>query len=342
MGGARSGRGAASPRCQEAGPEHNGVWESGWAGWESSTPPRLPRRDPQEQVPQARAPRRAPWAPTCGSAPGGRTGPAAPSQRSTEARAPNTCCPRTPVPASGGGRRRGEGGPGEARAPVRLRRPPAGYTLHDPSRPRAPAFSFGARLPPPRTFCGPGPGHLVPARMTVRGPDGSPAYSIHGRPRPAAPLLTPGPGRYFPERAGNATYPSAPRHSIAPRNWGAHAEQQTPGPATYTVPSLLGPRVVGKVSAPTYSICGRSAVGSFCEDLSKTPGPCAYHVVSPAIYKARAPQFSMLARTSPPRDNSLNPGPAAYSVDQHRKPRGWSFGIRHSDYLARVLTDADD
>lgn len=42
-----------------------------------------------------------------------------------------------------------------------------------------------------------------------------------------------------------------------------------PGPGTYTVPSLLGPRVVGKVSAPIYSIYGRSAVGSVCEDLSK-------------------------------------------------------------------------
>ncbi|XP_038535360.1 outer dense fiber protein 3B isoform X1 [Canis lupus familiaris] len=123
-------------------------------------------------------------------------------------------------------------GPG----PKYLLPPNTGYTLHDPSRPRAPAFSFGARLPPPRTFCGPGPGHLVPARMTVRGPDGSPAYSIHGRPRPAAPLLTPGPGRYFPERAGNATYPSAPRHSIAPRNWGAHAEQQTPDPGPLRLP----------------------------------------------------------------------------------------------------------
>lgn len=41
------------------------------------------------------------------------------------------------------------------------------------------------------------------------------------------------------------------------------------GPGTYTMPSLLGPRVVGKVSAPNYSIYGRSAVGSFCEDLSK-------------------------------------------------------------------------
>ncbi|XP_070309702.1 ciliary microtubule associated protein 1B isoform X3 [Odocoileus virginianus] len=150
--------------------------------------------------------------------------------------------------------------------------PSTGYILHDPSRPRAPAFTFGARLPTQQTSCGPGPGHLVPARMTVRGLDSAPAYSIFGRPRHAAPFLTPGPGRYFPERAGNAAYPSAPRHTIAPRNWGLRLESQTPGPGTYTMPSLLGPRVVGKASAPTYSIYGRSAVGSFCEDLSKVGG----------------------------------------------------------------------
>lgn len=83
-------------------------------------------------------------------------------------------------------------------------------------------------------------------------------------------------------------------------------------------------------------------MGSFFEDLSKTPGPCAYHVVNPGIYKSRAPQFTMLARTSLPQNNTLNPGPAAYNVDQHRKPRGWSFGIRHSDYLALNMTDAVD
>lgn len=72
---------------------------------------------------------------------------------------------------------------------------PAGYILHDPSRPRAPAFTFGARLPTQQTSCGPGPGYLVPARMTVRGRDGAPAYSIFGRPRHTAPFLTPGPGQ---------------------------------------------------------------------------------------------------------------------------------------------------
>lgn len=50
--------------------------------------------------------------------------------------------------------------------------------------------------------------------------------------------------------------------------------------------------------------------------LPQTPGPCAYHVVNTGIYKPRAPQFSMLARTSLPQDNTLNPGPAAYNVDQ--------------------------
>ncbi|XP_063099862.1 ciliary microtubule associated protein 1B isoform X1 [Cavia porcellus] len=248
--------------------------------------------------------------------------------------------------------------------------PNTGYLLHDPSRPRAPAFTFGLRLPAQQTTCGPGPGHLVPPRMTARGAGGGPAYSIQGRLRHSTPFRTPGPGRYFTECAGNATYPSAPRYTIAPRNWGVQAWQQTPGPATYTVPSLLGPRVVSKVSAPTYSIYGRSAVGSCFEDLSKvrgsahgmglgpgpgpgdaveattsalpqSPGPCAYHVVNPGIYKTRAPQYTMLARTSPPRDNTLKPGPADYNVNQHRKPSGWSFGIRHSDYVARMVTDAD-
>lgn len=220
--------------------------------------------------------------------------------------------------------------------------PNTGYKLHDPSRPRAPAFTFGSRLPLQHTTCGPGPSHLVPARMTVRGTDGAPAFSIYGRLRHTAPFLTPGPGRYFPERSGNATYPSAPRHTIAPRNWGILTKQQTPGPGSYTVPSLLGPRVIGKVSAPTYSIYGRSNVGSCFEDLSKTPGPCAYHVVNPGVYKNRAPQFTMLPRTSVPQESTQRPGPASYSVDEHRKPRGWSFGIRHSDYLAPMIPRVND
>lgn len=96
------------------------------------------------------------------------------------------------------------------------------------------------------------------------------------------------------------------------------------GPGSYTVPSLLGPRVISKVSAPTYSIYGRSTVGSCFEDLSKTPGPCAYHVVNPGVYKTRAPQFTMLGRALSPLENTSKPGPASYSVDKVV----WSRGSR--------------
>lgn len=89
-----------------------------------------------------------------------------------------------PSPGLGGGRP----DPGDSETPV-------GYVLHDPSRARAPAFTFGLRLPKQQISCSPGPGYLVPSRMTVRGRDGAPAYSIYGRQRHSAPSLTPGPGQ---------------------------------------------------------------------------------------------------------------------------------------------------
>nr|XP_027808980.1 outer dense fiber protein 3B isoform X1 [Marmota flaviventris] len=303
--------------------------------------------------------------------------------------------------------------------------PNTGYIRHDPSRPRAPAYTFGARFPTQQSTCGPGPSHLVPSRMTVRGPDSAPAYSICGRLRHSAPSRTPGPGRYFPERAGNATYPSAPRHTIASRNWGVHAEPQGPGPGAYTVPSLLGPRVIGKVSAPTYSIYGRTRVGSCFEDLSKVRGgppaqrsersrgsevrgeprpdpaltlpptdagplrlprgePRGLQDPGPPVHDAGAdfvpPRQHPEARTrslqrgpgglefrvkgqrqgmripsrgygsgfrenKAPRAKRYAPGSARSATSsgpQHRKPRGWTFGIRHSDYLAPMVTHVDD
>lgn len=51
--------------------------------------------------------------------------------------------------------------------------------------------------------------------------------------------------------------------------------------------------------------------------------------MNPGVYKARAPQFSMLARTSAPQDSTQNPGPAAYNVDQvawGSVPRGGGGG----------------
>lgn len=213
-----------------------------------------------------------------------------------------------------------------------------GFTLHDPSRYRAPAYSFGTRRFQEQESCSPGPGYLVPPNMTMRGKDWIPAYSIYGRPRDIMPFMTPGPGRYSPEKAGRLAYPSAPMYSLASRTKDFENDQ-TPGPAAYGLPAMIGPKVVGKPTAPNYSIYGRSMIGSFYEDLSKTPGPCNYRLVDTSIYKNRPPHYSMLARNMPPGDNTKKPGPGAYSPEKYTQQHGLTFGIRHSDYVAPLIVD---
>ncbi|XP_074757768.1 ciliary microtubule associated protein 1B [Athene noctua] len=215
-----------------------------------------------------------------------------------------------------------------------------GYRLHDPSRSRAPAYSFGVRVGGRQDERSPGPVYLLPPRTTAKGKDGTPAYSIYSRPPDLTPFRTPGPGCYSPERAGGLAFPSAPACTLGSRT--RHGTvHQTPGPAAYRLPPMLGPNVVNKSSAPNFSIPGRSHIGAFYEDLCKTPGPCSYRVVDADVYKRRAPQYSMLARNTPPGDPTTKPGPGAYSLQQDRR-QGLTFGIRHSQYLAPLIVDVPD
>ncbi|KAG2460402.1 ODF3A protein, partial [Polypterus senegalus] len=123
---------------------------------------------------------------------------------------------------------------------------------------------------------------------------------------------------YSPEKAGRSSFYSAPAYSLSARSKGFRNDQ-TPGPAAYTLPPMLGPKTVTKSSAPFYSLSGKSTIGSFHEDLQKTPGPGTYKVTDPNIYKSKLPQFSMTARNSMPGDTTQKPGPGAHSPEKVRK-----------------------
>ncbi|XP_069485581.1 ciliary microtubule associated protein 1B [Ambystoma mexicanum] len=219
-----------------------------------------------------------------------------------------------------------------------------GYAHHDPSRFRAPAYSFGSRRFQLTDDCSPGPGYLVPSNITTHGKDGTPAYSLYGRPKDLELFKTPGPGSYSPEKSGKSAYRSAPVYSLAARTKGFGSDQ-TPGPAAYLLPAMLGPHTVGKPSAPYISMTGRSKIGSFAEDLQKTPGPGTYRVTDPSSYKNRPPNYSMTARNELPGDNTMKPGPGAYAPEKVYLNRvqapNFSFGIRHSEYSAPLIVDMD-
>ncbi|XP_078534038.1 ciliary microtubule associated protein 1B [Lissotriton helveticus] len=219
-----------------------------------------------------------------------------------------------------------------------------GYTNHDPSTYRAPAYSFGTRRFRLTEDCSPGPAYMVPTNMTMRGKDGQPAYSLYGRPRDLDSFKTPGPGAYSPEKAGKSAYRSAPIYSLSSRTR-AFANDQTPGPAAYMLPSVLGPHIVSKTAAPSVTITGRSKFGSFAEDLQRTPGPGTYRITDPSTYKTRPPHYSMTARNMLPGDHTTKPGPGAYAPEKvylnRLQPPNYSFGIRHSEFSAPLIVDSD-
>uniref|UniRef100_A0A3B5MSD2 Ciliary microtubule associated protein 1B n=1 Tax=Xiphophorus couchianus TaxID=32473 RepID=A0A3B5MSD2_9TELE len=52
-----------------------------------------------------------------------------------------------------------------------------GASQHDPTKCKAPMFSFGARHEEANTNCSPGPRYLIPSNMTMKAPN----YTLQGR-----------------------------------------------------------------------------------------------------------------------------------------------------------------
>ncbi|XP_057203264.1 outer dense fiber protein 3-B isoform X2 [Triplophysa rosa] len=246
-----------------------------------------------------------------------------------------------------------------------------GMNNHDPRMQKNPAFSFGIRHRDLRFNSSPGPGYLVPSNITRVGRDGTPAYSVYGRRKDLQPFQTPGPGltqhthtqlrcvvmlkvtkgyftisgSYSPENSTKKVFYAAPAFSLSARTK-LFRNDQTPGPAAYMLPPVLGPNVVNKSAAPNISLSGRSAIGSFHEDLRKTPGPGTYQVVDSGLYKHKAPQYSMTGRNLMPGDTTRRPGPGAHHPERVTFTRAnapsFSFGIRHSEYTAPIIVDGAD
>ncbi|KAL3884129.1 hypothetical protein ACJMK2_030349 [Sinanodonta woodiana] len=91
---------------------------------------------------------------------------------------------------------------------------------------------------------------------------------------------------------------------------------ESPAPNSYSLPHMVGKTTQSnKRQAPCYSLTGRSRVGSFHEDLSKTPGPGTYNTTDPGVFKDKAPHYSMTSRNVMPGDNTKKPGPGTHSPE---------------------------
>ncbi|KAI0209787.1 Outer dense fiber protein 3 [Lamellibrachia satsuma] len=169
---------------------------------------------------------------------------------------------------------------------------------------------------------------------------------VPNRPQDLKSFKTPGPGAHSPEAAGPSASPRAPSYSFGSRSK-YRSIDKNPAPNTYSLPTLTGRTVEGnKRQAPMPSVRGRSNVGSFSEDLQKTPGPGAYAQADPNVYKGRAPLYTLRPRVVMPGDSTLKPGPGAHSpervvITKHQAPQ-FSFGNKHSEYLTPLIVDVEE
>lgn len=210
---------------------------------------------------------------------------------------------------------------------------------------KQPSYPFGVRHAKFTDDCSPGPCHFIDPKITRKGHDGEPHYSVYGRPRDMRKFRTPGPGAYYPEKSGPMAYPKAPCYSLSSRTKGVKFDK-SPAPNNYTLPGILGGRSCVKPSLPVFSMTSRSKIGSFHEDLQKTPGPGTYSITDPSVYKNRGPIFSMTARNQLPSDGTRKPGPGQHSPEKvyinKKKYPQYSFGIKHSEYLAPLINEPSD
>jgi len=223
-----------------------------------------------------------------------------------------------------------------------------GHKSHDPRsvHSKAPGYAFGIRHGKWRDDCSPGPCYYPNPKIYRNGIDGTPHYSLYSRPKESSMFKVPGPGAYSPEKSGPSAHYMPPRYSFGSRHRHGRLDN-TPAANCYTLPTMLGKTAQsGKRQAPCFSLTGRSKTGSFHEDLQKTPGPGAYNMTDPDIYKEQKPHYSMTSRNIMPGDSTQKPGPGAHSPEKiwvnRRKPAQFSFGIRHSQYVTPIIVDVWD
>jgi len=206
---------------------------------------------------------------------------------------------------------------------------------------RLPAsYSMGTTLTRRNKDRSPGPGkYNLKAGMLRSGSYTGSEYTMRIRPGAQKSLRTPGPNAYkmppttVSKESNAAAYTMRPQTIIKPKF-------NTPGPNVYKLQTYTGTKVSHSSpnklkTAASWSMTGRSEVGSFTQQTNITPAPGRYRVEgSINTTKNKQPTYTMRPRCYAPGSNMNTPGPK-YNTARSNKPkaRGGTFGSKHSDYL---------
>lgn len=215
---------------------------------------------------------------------------------------------------------------------------------HCVTKSQAPAYSMGSPYKWKMSE-NPGPSYNYDASLTNQGIHRPPRFSFSGRPRVKGPEILPGPGAYD----AHTVKDPLPRMTMGQRT--RIPVSHVPSPNAYNVRTGIGSGSATEKRVPSCTIQGRPALGSAYYSTFKAanPGPSAYGP-PPAEATRSVRSCTMKSRCHVKDYNTAkdNPGPGAYDVKgstgtsgDSRRRRGFSMGIRHSEYLMPLITCHD-
>ena len=141
----------------------------------------------------------------------------------------------------------------------------------------------------------PGPVYFIKDEITRFGKDGTAKYTQLGRRKEQLAFKTPGPGRYenhkcHPQGEIIPKYTSvtlrdfskfqtifsgeknSSKYSMGSRTKYRRCDAY-PAANSYQLPSLIGPKIPSAQASNAHSMTSRRRIGSFDQDLARTPGP---------------------------------------------------------------------
>ncbi|KAG8272656.1 Outer dense fiber protein 3-like protein 2 [Homalodisca vitripennis] len=197
-----------------------------------------------------------------------------------------------------------------------------GNVKHDPTRPQAPAFSFGVVTQRRAKISSPGPKYDT-RDINQHGKIRIPQAPVLGRWRATKIPRTPAPKQYSTKLIDHQ-YPS---YSFGFKRQPS-GKSKTPGPNKYAAPSCMGPKIPDRTAQPAYSILSRNVV----KPTLKAPGP-KYMLPAPNVYLKNPPRVALLGKrkvkhsTAVPGPNKYNPKP---TYEKREALKGITFGVQHS------------
>ncbi|XP_014784639.1 outer dense fiber protein 3-B [Octopus bimaculoides] len=226
--------------------------------------------------------------------------------------------------------------------------PLIGYNKHDTRSTyiKAPAYQIGKRTEFTHNTLSPGPKYNFQKQPVYRDGKVSLAHAyIFGRAKDVKPFDGPGPSTYYVNSGIACSYPAPPKYTFG-RNLDENITEQTPAANAYTLPPVLCKTYESnKLQPPVYSI--NSSARDKNLGYTQTPGPNSYKTVDTSLYLNKPPAYSILKRIEPLTSNTTIPGPAAHYeelqwMQPKKKAAAYSFGTRHSPYVAPVFTEFDE